>query len=58
MRELVSFSECSLLRRAGIHVNYIKAPGFKGSSGFPEISGNPELPLNPSAQGSLLDWKR
>ncbi len=55
-RELVSPSECSLFRRAGIQVNFIRARGFKGCSGFPDSSTNPEHPLNPRAQGSLLDW--
>lgn len=54
--ELASLSECSLFRRAGIQVNFIRARGLKGCSGFPDLSGDPEHPFNPRAQGSLLDW--
>ncbi len=53
---LAAKSDCSPLRRAGKQVNYIRARGLKGSSGFPDLSGDPELPFNPHAQGSLLDW--
>lgn len=56
MCELASSSACSLFRRADTQVNYIRARGLKGSSGFPDLAVNPELPFNPRAQGSLPDW--